>query len=73
MTNKFDNYKRDKKSMRTKRAHAKFADRGEIGGHKVAVIESRKKTDFLTIEEFAEELYQKPVKNVYVEFMNEDL
>lgn len=58
----------DRNAMRTNRARAHYADRAEVAGKPVATIKSSRNTDFLTLEEFAQDLYDRPVDHVEVIF-----
>ena len=50
--------------LKTRRKKARYGDKTEIAGVPVAIIKSGKQTDFLTAEEFAEDLYGKPVDHI---------
>ena len=54
----------DKAALRTRREKARYGNRAIIAGKPVAVIKAGRKSDFVTAEEFAEELYGKPVKRI---------
>ena len=54
----------EEKMLTTRRSHARYGDRMWIAGIPVAVIKSGKRTDFLTAEEFVEDLYGRPVDHI---------
>ena len=54
----------DQMALRSRRENARYGSRAFIAGKPVAVIKAGRKSDFVTAEEFAEELYGKPVKRI---------
>lgn len=55
------------KPLKTRRKSARYADRVMVGETPVALIKSAKNEDFLTAEEFIEDLYGKKVKKIEFE------
>lgn len=51
-------------ALTTRRSHARYGDREFVGGIPVAVIKSGKRTDFITAEEFVEDLYGKRIDHI---------
>ena len=54
----------DRTALRSRREKARYGSRAFVAGKPVAVIKAGRKSDFVTAEEFAEELYGKPVKRI---------
>ena len=50
--------------MITRRMKAKYAKKRSICGQPVAEVKCRNATDYVTVEEFAEELYGVPVDHI---------
>ena len=50
--------------LRSRRQRARYADKTFVGNTPVALIKSGGKQDFVTAEEFAEDLYGKPVDHI---------
>ena len=56
----------DNKPLTTRRNKAHYGDRAIINGRPVANVKSRKTEDYVTLEEFAEDLIGQPVEKVMV-------
>lgn len=54
----------EKKLLKTRRRNARYGNREVVGGVPVAVIKSGKNTDFITAEEFVEDLYGREVDHI---------
>ncbi len=54
--------------LRSRRSRIHYADRQEIGGTPMLVLNQRNKTDYMTAEEVLSDLYQKEVVEVEVKF-----
>ena len=52
------------KSLMTRRTKAHYGDKAFMAGNPVVVIKAGGKTDFVTPEEFLEDLYGKPVERI---------
>lgn len=50
--------------LTTKRTGARYGNKATIGNKPVAWVKSAKKEDFLTPEEFVEDVYGKPVDHI---------
>lgn len=50
--------------LRTRRNKAKYGILVNVGGIPVVEVKSGKKTDFLTLEEFAEDVLGKPIDHI---------
>ena len=50
--------------LRTRRTKARSGTKVKVGGIPVVEVKSGKKTDFITIEEMAEDLYGKKIDHI---------
>lgn len=50
--------------LRTRRTKARYGTKVKVGGIPVVEVKSGKKTDFITIEEMAEDLYGKKIDHI---------
>lgn len=50
--------------LRTRRTKARYGTKVKVGGIPVVEVKSGKKTDFITIEEMAENLYGKKIDHI---------
>ena len=50
--------------LRTRRTKARYGTKVMVGGIPVVEVKSGKKTDFITIEEMAEDLYGKKIDHI---------
>lgn len=55
---------RDTEKLESRRKKARYGDRAVIAGIPVAVVKSGKKIDYVTAEEFAEDLYGRAVDHI---------
>jgi len=50
--------------LRTRRTKARYGTKVNVGGIPVVEVKSGKKTDFITIQELAEDLYGKKIDHI---------